>query len=215
LLAGVGSRAVKGRAVKTRPRSREPAKRPGRLTAIIAAVLLLCASAAVFVLIRSETKEQIAQTTVGGPFRLIDSHSRTVTDEDFRGRYLLIYFGYTGCPDVCPTTLASVVQALGLLGKRAAAIQPIFITVDPAHDTPSVMRNYVADFSPRLIGLTGTPAELDAAEKAYHVTVEVTPAGINHSAVLYLMAPDGHFLAPLPADSSAAVIAKDLNHDLT
>jgi len=194
---------------------RRRAKRSGRLTALIAAVLLLGASAGVFALIRSETREQVAQATIGGPFRLIDSQNRTVTDQDFRGRYLLIYFGYTGCPDICPTTLASVVQALGLLGKRAAAVQPVFITVDPAHDTPSVMRSYVADFSPRLIGLTGTPAELGAAEKAFHVTVEVTAAGINHSAVLYLMGPDGHFLAPLPADSSAAVIAKDLNHDLT
>ena len=194
---------------------RRRAKRSGRLTALIAAVLLLGASAGVFALIRSETREQVAQATIGGPFRLIDSQNRTVTDQDFRGRYLLIYFGYTDCPDVCPTTLASVVQALGLLGKRAAAVQPVFITVDPAHDTPSVMRSYVADFSPRLIGLTGTPAELGAAEKAFHVTVEVTAAGINHSAVLYLMGPNGHFLAPLPADSSAAVIAKDLNHDLT
>jgi protein SCO1 len=201
--------------VKARRPTQARAKRPGRLTAFIAAMLLLCASAAIFALIRSETREQAAEATIGGPFRLIDAQNRTVTDQDFRGRYLLVYFGYTNCPDVCPTTLASVIQALSLLGKRAASVQPIFITVDPAHDTPSVLRNYVADFSPRLIGLTGTPAELDAAEKAYHVTVEVTPAGINHSAVLYLMAPDGRFLAPLPADSTAAVIAKDLNHDLT
>jgi protein SCO1/2 len=190
-------------------------RRVGLLTAFIAVVVLLCASAGLFASIRSEMREQAAQAVVGGPFRLIDSRNRTVTDRDFRGRYLLVYFGYTGCPDICPTTLSSVAQALRLLGARAAAVQPIFITVDPRHDTPSVMAAYVANFTPRLIGLTGTPAELQAAERAYHVTVEVTPTGINHSAVLYLMAPDGHFLAPLPADSGAAVIATDLTHDLT
>jgi protein SCO1/2 len=187
----------------------------GGLTAIIAVIVLLCASAGLFAFIRSETMEQAAQATVGGPFQLIDAQNRVVTDRDFRGRYLLVYFGYIGCPDICPTTLASVTQALVLLGPRAAAVQPIFITVDPTHDTPDMMRTYVANFSPHLIGLTGTPAELQAAERAYHVTVEVTATGINHSAVLYLMAPDGHFLAPLPADGSPRVIATELTHDLT
>jgi protein SCO1/2 len=196
------------------PTSRRTARR-GWLTAIVAAMLLLGASAGLFILIRSDTGEQAARATIGGPFRLIDSHHRTVTDRDFRSRYLLVYFGYTGCPDVCPTTLASVVQALRLLGARGAAIQPIFITVDPKHDTPGVMQGFVASFSPRLIGLTGSPSQLKAVERAYHVAVDVTATGIDHSAVLYLMAPDGQFLAPLPADGSAAVIATDLDHDTT
>jgi len=196
------------------PMSRSAA-RSGWLTAIIALTILFCASAGLFAFIRCETGEQRPQATIGGPFQLVDAQNRRVTDLDFRGRYLLIYFGYTGCPDICPTTLASVAEALRLLGTRAAAVQPIFITIDPRHDTPRVIGAYAASFSPRLIGLTGTPAELEAAERAYHVTVEVTATGINHSAVLYLMAPDGHFLAPLPADSSPAVIATDLTHDLT
>jgi cytochrome oxidase Cu insertion factor (SCO1/SenC/PrrC family) len=187
----------------------------GSLAAILAVMLLFCVSAGLFMFIRSETGEQAALSSVGGPFRLTDSQNRTVTDRDFRGRYLLVYFGYTSCPDVCPTTLASVVQALRLLGTQTAAVQPIFITVDPEHDTPSVMRSYVANFSPRLIGLTGTAPELQAIERAYHVTVEVTPTGINHSAVLYLMAPDGHFVAPLPADGSPAALATDLARNLT
>ena len=178
-------------------------------------MLLLCASAGIFALLRSGSEVQTAQDTIGGAFRLIDAQNHTVTDRDFRGRYLLVYFGYIGCPDICPTTLASVVQALHLLGKRAAAVQPVFITVDPTHDTPSMMRRYVAHFSPRLIGLTGTTAALAAAERAYHVTVDMTPTGIDHTAVLYLMAPDGRFLAPLPADSTPAAIATDLDHDLT
>jgi protein SCO1/2 len=199
----------------TRQPIRRPASRAGRLTVIVTVLALLCAAAGIFALLRSSTREQTAEDSVGGSFRLIDSQNRTVTDQDFRGRYLLVYFGYTGCPDVCPTTLASVAQALRILGPRAASVQPIFITVDPKHDTPGVLRAYVANFTPRLIGLTGTPEELQAAERAYHVTVEVTATGINHTAVLYLMAPDGHFLAPLPADGSAAVIATDLTNDLT
>jgi len=195
--------------------NRLPAARRGWLTAIIAMMLLLCASAGLFAFIQSKIGGQVAEARIGGPFQLIDSGNRVVTDRDFRGRYLLVYFGYTGCPDICPTTLASVIQALRLLGARAAAIQPIFITVDPRHDTPSVMGRYVASFSPRLIGLTGTPAELQAAERVYHVIVTVTATGINHSAVLYLMAPDGHFLAPLPADGNPGVLATDLTHDLT
>ena len=191
------------------------ATRPVPLMAIVAVMVLLGASAGLFAFIRSEIGGQTAQASVGGPFQLVDSQDHRVTDRDFRGRYLLVYFGFTGCPDVCPTTLASVTQALRLLGARAARVQPVFITVDPENDTPRVMQTYVADFSPRLVGLTGTPAELRAAERAYHVTVEATATGINHSAVLYLMAPDGHFLAPLPADGSAAAIATDLIHDLS
>jgi protein SCO1/2 len=191
------------------------AQRTGGLTAIIAVMILLCASAGLFAFIRSDIGEQATQASVGGPFRLVDAQNRVVTDRDFRGRYLLVYFGYTGCPDVCPTTLASVAQALLMLGRKAASVQPVFITVDPVHDTPAVMGRYVATVSPRLIGLTGTQAELEAAERAYHVTVDVTATGINHSAVLYLMAPDGHFLAPLPADGSARILATDLDHDLT
>ena len=186
-----------------------------RAPAFVALLALLCASAGLFMVIRSDVGEPLAGAGIGGPFRLIDSHDRVVTSRDFKGRYLLVYFGYTNCPDVCPTTLQSVVQALRLLGARAAAIQPIFITVDPEHDTPSVVGSYLARLSPRLLGLTGTPPELEAVEKAYHVTVETTATGIDHSAVLYLMAPDGRFLAPLPANGAAAVIASDLTHDVT
>ena len=197
-----------------RPSVKRSGMRPGLLAAVLAVAVLLGVSGGLFTVIRSDLGEQAAHARVGGSFQLIDTRNHRVTERDFRGRYLLVYFGYTGCPDVCPTTLTSVVQALRLLGNRAAAVQPVFITVDPRHDTPSVLRRYVAAFSPQLRGLTGTPAELHAVERAYHVTVEVTATGINHSAVLYLMAPDGNFLAPLPADGTADVIASDLAHEL-
>jgi cytochrome oxidase Cu insertion factor (SCO1/SenC/PrrC family) len=200
--------------VMAKPPASRQTTRPGWVMAIIAVILLLSSSAGLFAFIRSEIGERTAEARIGGSFQLVDSRNRTVTDQMFRGRYFLVYFGYTGCPDVCPTTLASVTQALRLLGARAAEVQPVFITVDPEHDTPSVMGKYVAAFSPRLIGLTGTAEELKVAERAYHVAVETTATGISHSAVLYLMAPDGHFLAPLPANGSAAVIAADLTHHL-
>jgi protein SCO1/2 len=182
---------------------------------LLSIALLLGASICIFAVFRGDIAQEDHGSRIGGPFQLIDPSNRLVTDKAFRGRYMLVYFGYTACPDVCPTTLSSVVQALRQLGAPASSVQPIFITVDPGHDTPSVMGAYVANFSPNLIGLTGTPAEVAAAEKAYHVTVETTANGINHSAVLYLMAPDGRFIAPLPADSGATAIAADLKRDLT
>lgn len=176
--------------------------------------LLLVLSASLYTLFQRVETENSAAVTIGGPFTLIDPHDRIVTNRNLLGRYVLVYFGYTGCPDVCPTTLNAVSQAIRLLGAKAQKVQPVFITIDPAHDTPKVLGQYVASFSPSLIGLTGSLAALRSVENAYHVIVRFGPDGIDHSAVLYLMAPDGAFLAPLPANSSAATIAADLNHYL-
>jgi protein SCO1/2 len=188
----------------------------GRLMAIAGLCLLLVVAAGLHALWQTRAAPALRTSagTIGGAFRLVDGQGHIVTNRDFPGRYLLVYFGYTGCPDVCPTTLSAVAQAIGLLGPRAADVQPVFITVDPRHDTPAVMGKFAAAVSPRLIGLTGSPAALRAVEAAYHVIVRQRPDSIDHSAVLYLMAPNGAFLAPLPADSSAATIAADLNHYL-
>ena len=154
---------------------------------------------------------------VGGPFTLVSGDGHTVTDHDFRGKYLLVYFGYTYCPDVCPTTLNAVAGALDKLGSTADRLQPLFITVDPRRDTPEVMKQYTADFSPRLLGLTGTPAEIAAVAKEYHVYYAEDRTGpgpndysMDHSSILYLMGPDGHFIAPIRADSTGAEIATQL-----
>lgn len=154
---------------------------------------------------------------IGGPFKLVDGDGRTVTDRDFGGKYMLIYFGYTFCPDVCPTTLNEVAEAVEKLGAKADRVQPIFITVDPKRDTPSVVKEYVAAFSPRLIGLTGDDASIAAAAKAYRVYVAIRRTGeggndytVDHSSVLYLMGPDGRFVAPLSADEPAEKMAADL-----
>jgi|ERR1700722_4765534 protein SCO1/2 len=154
---------------------------------------------------------------VGGPFTLEDSAGKPVSDRDFRGKYMLVYFGYTFCPDVCPTTLNEVADALDHLGTKANDLQPIFITVDPKRDTPAVVKQYTAAFSPKLIGLTGTPEQIAAVAKAYRVYYAEHRTGpgpndysMDHSSILYLMGPDGKFIAPVRADESGKDMAADI-----
>jgi protein SCO1/2 len=138
---------------------------------------------------------------IGGPFTLVDGDGRTVTDADFHGRYMLIYFGYTFCPDVCPTTLAEMATALDKLPKdEVGRIQPLFITVDPERDTPKVVKGYAASFYPGMIGLTGSTEQVTAAERAYKVYAAKAPGEggsytMDHSSIIYLMGPDGRFIA--------------------
>jgi protein SCO1/2 len=154
---------------------------------------------------------------VGGPFTLQDGDGRQVTDRDFRGKYMLVYFGYTFCPDVCPTTLNEVAGALDHLGGKAAKLQPIFITVDPKRDTAPVVKQYVEAFSPRLIGLTGSPEQIAQVAQEYRVYYAEHRTGpgpndysMDHSSILYLMGPDGRFIAPIRADESGEQMAADL-----
>jgi protein SCO1/2 len=145
---------------------------------------------------------------IGGAFTLRDGAGRTVSQADLRGRYALIYFGYTDCPDICPTTLGQMAAALARLGPLADRVQPVFITVDPKRDTPEVMARYAAAISPRLLALTGSAAAIDAAERAYHIkAVPAADGALDHSAVIYLMGPDGRLLAPIPADTPAPEMA--------
>jgi protein SCO1 len=112
---------------------------------------------------------QAVASPPGGPFTLQDGDGRQVTNRDFRGKYMLVYFGYTFCPDACPTTLNEVVVALDHLGAKAGGIQPNFITVDPKHDTPTVVKQYASAFSPRLLALSGSPDQIAQVAKAYGV----------------------------------------------
>jgi len=175
----------------------------------------LLAAAAVLLWLTNHATRPVA---IGGPFALTDQYGRAVTDRDFRGHYLLVSFGYTHCRDVCPTTLAAMTGALEKLGPAAENIQPLFITLDPARDTPAVLKRYVAPFAPSLLGLTGSPEALARVAAEYRVTRIVHDAAdtvIDHSSVIYLMAPDGHYLAPLPSDGSGAELAARLAHDLS
>jgi len=159
---------------------------------------------------------------IGGPFALIGPGGAPITDKSFPGKYLLIFFGYTYCPDVCPTTLTSVAGALDRLGPLAAKIQPLFITVDPQRDTVDVLQSYVGHFDKRIIGLTGSPASIEAAEKAYRVYAAPSRTGdgpndylMDHSAIVYLMDPQGAFVTVLDHASPAEQMAKDLTSVLT
>lgn len=137
---------------------------------------------------------------IGGPFALVNQDGEAVTEATYRGQYLLVYFGYTFCPDLCPTGLQSMAQTLDRLGKDADKVQPLFITVDPARDTPAKLKDYVAAFHPKTVGLTGTPAQIAAVAKAYKVyykKAEEVDDGeymMDHSTGIYLMAPDGRYL---------------------
>jgi protein SCO1/2 len=155
--------------------------------------------------------------SIGGPFTLEDGNGKPVTDKDYRGKYMLVYFGYTFCPDVCPTTLNAIAEAMDKLGPAASRVQPLFITVDPARDTPAVVRQYAASFGPKVVGLTGTADEIAKVAKAYRVYYAEHRTGpgpndysMDHSSVLYLMDPNGGFLAPMRADQSGDEIAANL-----
>ena len=141
--------------------------------------------------------------TIGGSFQLTGADGQRVSDRDFRGKWLLVYFGYTHCPDICPTTLLDISQTLGLLGDDAARFQPLFISIDPERDTPQVVGEYVKEFDDRIIGLAGTPEEIASAAKAYRVFYakeEGTDANnylMQHSAFVYVMGPDGRYVTLL------------------
>ncbi len=137
--------------------------------------------------------------SVGGPFTLQDQTGRVVTDGDFRGKLMLIYFGYSFCPDVCPTTLSQIAQIYSHLPPEAQAqIAPIFITVDPERDTVEQLAQYVPSFSPALIGLTGSVEQIKAVEKSYRVYAKKAGDGpnygVDHTSITYLMGKDGRFL---------------------
>jgi protein SCO1/2 len=156
---------------------------------------------------------------VGGPFALLDQNGQTRTDGDFRGRWMLVYFGYTNCPDVCPTTLALLAEVLKQLGGRANRIAPIFITLDPARDTPKVLKQYLASFDPRFIGLTGPNSHIASVAAAYRVyrVRRPLPGGgyaIDHSNVICLMGPDGKFRADYDNSQAPDAIAADLKKRL-
>jgi cytochrome oxidase Cu insertion factor (SCO1/SenC/PrrC family) len=147
---------------------------------------------------------------IGGPFALIDQAGKPRTERDFRGKLLLVYFGFTYCPDVCPTDLQAIGQAMDQLSGDADSVQPLFITLDPERDTPEHLAEYVPMFHPRLIGLTGSPAAIQKAAEAYRVyykrvAFDKNPADytVDHSAFIYLMDRDGKYLGFFPPGASA------------
>jgi protein SCO1/2 len=197
---------------------------PRRPVLIFAAIMLLIAAVigGYAYMSRGPHQQQGSGVAlVGGPFSLIDQDGRRVTEKDFLGKYILVFFGYTYCPDICPTELQVMSAALDQMGPEAGRIQPIFVSIDPARDTPEVLKAYVANFGPLLIGLTGSPEEVAAIAKAYRAYYAKAGNGstatdylMDHSSIIYLMGPDGRFVKHMPYTTDAAKLATELKETL-
>jgi protein SCO1/2 len=154
-------------------------------------------------------------SAIGGPFKLIDQNGQPLTDRDLKGKPFLVFFGYTHCPDVCPTTLFELSELMRALGKDADRVNALFVTVDPDRDTPAVMKDYLSSFDPHLRGATGDQQQIDTVEKEFRVYSKKVPTkdgdySMDHSAVVYLMDKDGRFVAPFslkrqPAETADAL----------
>jgi len=158
---------------------------------------------------------------IGGPFELVGKGGKTVTDKDFRGRYMLVFFGFTRCPDICPAELQVMSTALDELGDDANKVVPIFITLDPERDTPDSVTAYVENFGPNFVGLSGSPEAIAKAAKAYRVTYQKFQDesmgdnySIDHSALAYLMGPDGEFVTHIPYGTPPDKMAETLRRYL-
>jgi protein SCO1/2 len=181
--------------------------------------LVILGAAVLIILAHRDTPRGAAGTllgsAIGGPFRLTDQNGNTVTDGDLKGKWSLIYFGYTHCPDACPTALNDIAIALDELGPKRDSVRPVFITVDPERDTPEVLKSYVTAFDTPLLALSGSPEEIARAAKAYRVYYAKHPeAGgdysMDHSSVIYVMDPQGRFTATFTHQSAPEEIAERL-----
>ncbi len=181
---------------------------------------------ALFCSVSSITALAAAQIEVdsnaSGPFSLMDHREKPITDHVFRGKFMLVFFGYTYCPDVCPMDLQTIARAVDALGKAGDQVQPIFITVDPARDTPEVIAEYASHFHPRLISLTGTRQQIAEAARNYGVISmkiinqdDPENYSINHSALTYLLGPDGKFVAAFDHGTDLETLTSGILRHLT
>jgi protein SCO1/2 len=169
-------------------------------------------------LLPSVGQQVTGKALIGGAFTLTDNTGKRVTDQDFHGKYTLVFFGFTSCPDICPAGLQLMAGALEKLGTKAQRITPIFISVDPQRDTPEKLAAYVKNFDPRLVGLTGTPEEIAAVAKAYKVYYAKVPSKerpddytMDHTSIIYVMDPKGEFVTHFTPSTSADDMAAKLD----
>jgi protein SCO1 len=184
------------------------------------AVAAAMAAAAAFVLVEGRFTRPEAATAggdVGGPFTLTDQDGRRVTEADLRGRPSLVFFGFTNCPDVCPTALFTIAEAMKIAGLTKTDLVPVFISVDPERDTPETLKAFAGHFSPDIVALTGSPAEIDAVVKgykAYAKKVEAPESGlgylVDHSAFAYLMDANGRFIRTFAPSGDPGELAAKL-----
>jgi protein SCO1/2 len=189
------------------------------LLALGAFVAGLVMFSAVIFIVTGRGPTPIAMTSaVGGPFKLVDQNSKPITDQDMKGAPFLVFFGFTHCPDVCPTTLFDLSEIFRALGADTK-VRALFITVDPERDTAPVIKDYLSSFDPRITGVTGDDASIAAAEKAYRVYAKKVPLDggdytMDHTAIVYLMNKDGHFVAPFNMKRRPEEAAADLKRYL-
>ena len=197
------------------------------LTVIVAGFLIGAMGGAAALLLTGGASDPNVTTTgkalIGGPFTLVDQHGKTVTDRDFRGRHMLVFFGFTHCPDICPAELQVISASLDELGPKAEEVVPIFVTLDPERDTPEVMADYVKNFGSRFVGLTGSAEAIAEAAKAYRVAfskfenkdaVDDDNYSIDHSAFVYLMGRDGEYITHFNYGAPAAKMTETLRRYL-
>jgi len=193
------------------------------VAALLAAFIILGSAAFLVVELHDNGKGvagSVLGSAIGGSFTLVDQNGKTVTNTALEGKWLLVYFGYTHCPDACPTTLNNIALALHDLGGQRDEVRPVFITIDPERDTPQVMKDYVTAFDAPILALTGTAAEVAQAAKNYRVYYAKHPeAGgdysMDHSSVIYVMDPKGRFTASFTGEDPPAQIAERLKKLLT
>ena len=191
--------------------------RTGRLLLALGAFVagLMLFSAVIFIVTGRGPAPIAMPSAVGGPFKLVDQNSNPITDQDLKGHPFLVFFGFTHCPDVCPTTLFEVSEILRALGPGAKDVRALFITVDPERDTPKVLKDYLSSFDPRVIGVTGDEASIAAVIKAYRVYAKKVPQDgggytMDHTAIVYLMGKDGRFVTPFNMKRRPNEAAEDL-----
>ena len=195
--------------------------RTARLLLVLGAFVagLVLFSAVVFILTGRSPAPIALQSAVGGPFRLIDHNGKPVSDQDLKGHPSLVFFGFTHCPDVCPTALFEISEILRSLGSDGDRVRALFVTVDPERDTPEKLKDYLSNFDPRLIAATGDEASIKAIEKAYRVYAKKVPLDgggytMDHTAIVYLMDKDGRFVAPFNIKRRPEAAAADLRRYL-
>lgn len=196
------------------------AKSSTRILPVVAAFvggLVLVFIAIVF--LTGRVASPIAVASVGGPFHLEDQNGKSITDQDLKGRPFLVFFGYTHCPDICPTTLFEISEVMKALGSDTDRANALFVTVDPERDTPAVLKDYLSSFDPHLRGLTGDTAAIGATLKAYRVYAKKVPLKdgdytMDHTAIVYLMDKDGRFVAPFNLKQTPSAAADQLRNYL-